>query len=242
MRAGGLFRAAVLLAALTAPGLACIGHAADLAAHAAPEQYRTLAAPAPIARPAPKEYSILVFGGRLSSTDIYSTALLNLFRDSNTQQYDNFIVGAAFQRDIWRWRGFVVGAELGLADRFGKYKECCDTIVKSSGLVHSGELWGGIVLRHEGVLLFDAVRIGAGLVGGLSAVTNAVGREREREITQGGNATLLFYLGAEFTLATPSLPDLELVVRLHHRSGASGILGGMAEGYNASVYGVRWRF
>jgi hypothetical protein len=136
----------------------------------------------------------------------------------------------------------VVGAQLGLADRFGKYKVCCDTIVKSSGLVHSGELWGGIVLRHEGVLLFDAVRLGAGLVGGLSAVTNAVGREREREITQGGNATFLFYLGAEFTLATPSLPDLELVVRLHHRSGASGILGGMAEGYNASVYGVRWRF
>jgi hypothetical protein len=238
----GLFRATAFLAGLAASGFSCIGHAADLSPRAEPEQFRRLAAPAPIARPAPKEYSILVFGGRLSSTDIYSTALLNLFRDSNTQQYDNFIVGVAFQRDIWRWRGFVIGAELGLADRFGKYKVCCDNIVRSSSLLHSGELWGGVVLRHEGDLLFDAVRIGAGLVGGLSAVTNSIGREREREITQDGNARFLFYLGAEFTLATPSLPDLELVVRLHHRSGASGVLGGMSEGYNASVYGVRWRF
>ena len=43
--------------------------------------------------------------------------------------YDNFIVGAAYQRDFFQFnRGILVGAEIGLADRFGHYKICCNPI------------------------------------------------------------------------------------------------------------------
>jgi len=240
---GGVLRGVSSLGALIACALGTIpGHTADLPGRIDPDPPPTVGVPIIAAAPAPPQYSVLVFGGRMSTTDIYSTALWNLTRSDINQAYDNWIVGVAFQRDIWRWNKFVVGAELGLADRFGHYERCCDVIVKSSNMLHSGELWGGIVLRHEGYLLFNAVQIGAGVIGGFSAVTKSIGREREREITQGGNALFLFYMGAELTFSTPAAPNLELVTRLHHRSGASGILGGMSEGYNVSVFGLRWRF
>jgi hypothetical protein len=216
-------------------------HAADPPGRIDPEPPRTVVVPT-IAAPPPPQYSVLVFGGRMSTTDIYSTAFWNLTRSDINKPYDNWIVGVAFQRDIWRWNKFVIGAEIGLADRFGHYERCCDVIVRSSNLVHSGELWGGLVLRHEGYLLFNTIQVGAGLIGGFSAVTKSIGREREREITQGGNAAFLFYLGAELTLSTPRAPNVELVSRLHHRSGGSETLGGMSEGYNVSVVGLRWRF
>ena len=217
-------------------------YAADLPGRIEPDPPRTVVVPPVVAAPPPTQYSVFVFGGRMSTTDIYSTAVWNLIRNDINKPYDNWIVGVAFQKDIWRWGKFAIGAEIGLADRFGRYERCCDVIVRSSSLLHSGELWGGVVLRHDGYLLFNAVQIGAGVVGGFSAVTKSIGREREREITQGGNAVFLFYMGAELTFSTPAAPNLELVTRLHHRSGASGVLGGMSEGYNVSVVGLRWRF
>ena len=195
---------------------------------------RTVVAPLPLPR-----NSIFVFAGKLASGSMGDTAMFNLAADN--ERFENSIVGAAYQRDVWRWRGFVVGAEIGVADRFGPYKVCCSNIVRSS-IVHSGELWGGIVLRHDGVLLFNTVRFSAGGVAGLSATTNSIGSEREREISKPGNARLLFYLGPEIAIAHVAAPDLELVARLHHRSGANGTLGNLMEGYNAWVFGARWRF
>jgi hypothetical protein len=210
-------------------------------AHAADIPPRVDVAPSTVAAPPVlRQNSVFVFAGAMSTTDMMTTMGFNL--TANSQPYDNWIIGAAYQRDLWYWRGFVVGAEIGVADRFGQYRVCCDTIVRSSSLVHSGELFGGAVLRHEGFLLFNSVRIGAGITVGLSATTNSIGREREREISRGGNARLLFYLGPELTFSTPAWPDLDLVMRLHHRSGAMSTLGNLEEGYNAYVFGVRWRF
>jgi hypothetical protein len=75
---------------------------------------------------------------------------------------------------------------------------------------------------------------------GLSAVTNCVGIECQREMQHQGNAHLLFYFSPEVAFALPQFPNVDLVYQLHHRSGLFGTLGRMEEGTNANVLGIRY--
>jgi hypothetical protein len=66
--------------------------------------------------------------------------------------------------------------------------------------------------------------------------------ERGRELTQGGNARLPGYLGPELVFSSVSTSSLEVFLRLHHRSGAGGLFGGMTGGSDANVFGLRYWF
>ncbi|MCC6887684.1 MAG: hypothetical protein IT536_04035 [Hyphomicrobiales bacterium] len=242
-------RCATLLGVVLSAALSITGaRAADLS----PAPRPTVSAPAevvpvrpplapPVAVRAEPVHSLFFFAGRLSTTSMGDTALFNI-NAVTVPHYDNMIIGAAYQRDIWRWRGFRIGAEIGIADRFGTYHLCCGPETIKGSVKHSGELWGGIVLGFDGILLFNTVRVAPSVVLGLSAITNSIGVERQREAAHSGNAHLLFYLAPELALSIPRIPNVEAVMRLHHRSGWDGTLGNMREGYNAYVFGVRWRF
>ncbi len=69
-----------------------------------------------------------------------------------------------------------------------------------------------------------------------------MGEEIQREKGRGGNASFLFYLGPEVAFSFPGFRRWEIVYRLHHRSGAGGLLGGLYEGYNSNTIGIRYRF
>ena len=57
----------------------------------------------------------------------------------------------------------------------------------------------------------------------------------------GGTSRLLNYWMMEMTLAVPSMPYLQLVGRIHHRSGAFGLFGDAQEsGSNTVGLGIRW--
>jgi hypothetical protein len=192
-----------------------------------------------IARP----HSIFLFGGMLSATPLGSTLQFSLDKPPGTIGYDNYIAGAAYNYDFYQLPlGITLGAEVGVADRFGHYSLCCNTIVKSSDLVHSGELWIGPRFSNAGIVLFDAIRIAGAISAGLSFTTDSIGKEREREISHGGNARMLMYFGPEIMISMVGRPELEFVYRLHHRSGANGTFGKMHEGYNANVFGIRYKF
>ena len=116
--------------------------------------------------------SLFGFAGGTNSGNLGDTFAFGIGAP-RTIFYDNYIVGGAYQRDLLQFNsGILIGAEVGIADRFGHYQVCCDTIVYSSGITHSAELWGGITFRHEGLALFDTVRISPGFVFGLSAVSS----------------------------------------------------------------------
>jgi hypothetical protein len=166
--------------------------------------------------------SIFVFGGQFT-TEIISKSLLPWAAHEN-----NYIVGGAYERDLFQRWGVAFGTEIGLADRFG--------------MGNSVEGWAGLQVRYTGLVLFDSVRITPGFTFGLSAITKPVGIEAVREADAQGNATLLGYLGPELAVSFMGFPTLEFVYRLQHRSGAFGHLGGMKEGANANVFGVRYRF
>lgn len=171
--------------------------------------------------------SAFIFGGRTNSGNLGSTLLYGLGAPK-PKFYDNYILGGAYQRDFFQLNsGILIGAEVGLADRFGHYKVCCDTIVYSDALAHSAELWGGVSFRHQGIALFDTVRISPGVVFGLSAISSPIGQEGEHQIVHQGSARVLFYLGFDLAFALANFPNTELVFRIHHRSGAFGTLGGV---------------
>jgi hypothetical protein len=113
--------------------------------------------------------SIFVFGGRTSSGNLWNTFLYGIGAPER-QFYDNYIVGAAYQRDFFSLtKGLLLGAEIGAADRFGHYKTGCDTVVYSDNIVHSMELWGGVSLRYEGITFFDTIRFSPAFTFGLKS-------------------------------------------------------------------------
>jgi len=98
-------------------------------------------------------------------------------------------------------------------------------------------------IRHRRDLaLLDAIRISPGFVFGLSAVSNPIGQEAMHQLDHQGSAKVLFYLGFDLAFALANSPNTELVIRFHHRSGGYGTLGGLKEGNNANVVGIRHRF
>jgi len=204
--------------------------------------YSYLLTPFKLASQPNLKQSVFGFVGRTNSGNLKDTFAFGV---GAPQQifYDNYIVGGAYQRDFFQFNsGVLIGAEVGLADRFGNYKICCDTIAYSTGVMHSAELWGGVSFRHQGIALFDTVRISPGFVFGLSAISNPIGQEGLRQINNRGSANVLFYLGFDVAFALADLPNTELVLRIQHRSGGYGTLGGMKEGNNANVIGIRQRF
>jgi hypothetical protein len=63
------------------------------------------------------------------------------------------------------------------------------------------------------------------------------------ELNDSGNSKrLLNFLMFEAAVALPKYPNLELVARLHHRSGAYGVYGAGNSGSTAVGLGIRYRF
>jgi hypothetical protein len=191
----------------------------------------------------PSSNGLQVFGGLMSTRSLLSTLTFNLQRQDVHPAYDNYVDGLAYDHDFWRFGGVVgVGVEVGAADRFGHYAVCCDIKVYSSQLVNSGEVWAGPRLSYEGIVLFNQLWIGPSATMGLSAVTNSIGRERDRELTQHGDARLLFFFGPELAFSLRRHENIQLTLGVHHRSGANRLLGHLDEGYNANTFGLRFGF
>lgn len=206
------------------------------------DPYHFLANPFTLASQPRLKQSVFGFAGRTNSGNLGSTFAFG----SGAPEpifFDNFIIGGAYQRDFVHFNsGVLIGAEIGLADRFGNYSLCCDRVVRSNRVAHSAELWGGISFRHEGLALFDTIRISPGFVIGLSAISDPIGQEALHQFDHRGSAKALFYLGFDLAFALANSPNTELVIRIHHRSGGYGTLGGLKEGNNANVVGIRHRF
>jgi hypothetical protein len=68
-------------------------------------------------------------------------------------------------------------------------------LLNSNSVTHSAELWGGVSFRHQGVALFDMVRISRGFVFGLSAVSSPIGQEALHQFDHQGSAKVLAHRG-----------------------------------------------
>ena len=95
--------------------------------------------------------------------------------------------------------------------------------------------------------MFDLVRVGAGVTFGLSVTTSSIGTELGWQIANSSSARVLYYLGPELDFSTSSIPNLEFVLKLQHRSGGKNVpflptVADFGAGYTANVAGARHRF
>ena len=174
--------------------------------------------------PVPSEdQKIFIFGGRMGET--YMEGMLNPF----TAEYEDAIVlGGGYQHFLTEpIENLKFGIEAGAAVRTGQET--------------TGEVWGGVVGRYDGLIIGDTLRISPALTFGASAVTDTMGVEAEREAADGLPGDLLFYLSPEISFSTVENPRSEVFWRLHHRSGAWNTFGGGGTA-NATMIGIRTSF
>jgi len=171
----------------------------------------------------PPRQSLFVFGGLLTKGSMGDT--LDIF---NVTYDGNYVIALGYQRYHWSTGKFHWGWEVGVAGRYGHE--------------HSMEFWGGPTVRHDGITLFNFLRISPALTAGFSMVTDTMGQEVHRERARDGDGTFLYYLGPDFAASLTSHPNIEFFYRLHHRCGGGQTLGNLSEGYNANVVGLRIRF
>ncbi len=139
-------------------------------------------------------------------------------------------IGGALSREIYRWHGFSVEAEAGLGYQFGG----------GSGQ-DAGHVWGALYGRYNDFPWNDYVKTSVAISVGLNYMTDETDFENA-ETNDGDAEKLLHYLSPEITFAMPENENQEFVLRLHHRSSASGFFGCEGCGSNIIAFGFRQRF
>jgi hypothetical protein len=169
--------------------------------------------------------NVFLFGGRFTH-EFFEFS----FNPVAVDYEDNFVVGGGYQHFFLDAPFDIrIGAEVGTSLRFGDSDP-------------SGEIWGGVVARRDALLEADQFVVNAALTVGLSATSGTVGIERDREIDENGDSSLLWYLAPEISITPRANPNLDIFWRLQHRSGGWESLGNMHDGANANTIGVRWKF
>lgn len=161
-------------------------------------------------------YSIFVYGG-VASREVFSR-----YWKFNTTDTQLLAVGANAR--LYRFSfGLEVEGELGIARRFGE-----DSLWE--GWISAGVRWREFSWN-------DVVDTTVGLqILGFDYVSEIPPHEREH--FENENARLMNFFSPEVTLALPEHPEVQLLLRLHHRSKLFGLYN---EG-GATFYSLGLRF
>jgi hypothetical protein len=179
--------------------------------------------------------AVMLFAGRAADTPFFDL----LYAPWQADWEDIGIVAASYSRKLGTLNALMDAptfgslgdnlsfeAEAGLSARFGDED--------------LGEMWTAVYLRFSGFPWNDIVYTTIAGNIGLSVLSEKSQFEKERD----GHKTeeLLHYLGPEITVADPDMRDLELVFRLHHRSGVYGLFNGVDSGSTFLTGGLRVHF
>lgn len=167
--------------------------------------------------------AVFFFAGRFH-TDWFGTSL----KPWEVTWDGTYIAGGGYQTTWLDWYDLRLGGEAGVSGRFG---------VDGS----SAELWGGIFVRYDGLVIADTLRISPAWTTGLTVTTGTQGWEGERMDAWGEFEPLLIYLGAELNFSLVDQPQWETFVRVHHRSGGYGVIADL-DASNAITGGFRYKF
>jgi len=140
---------------------------------------------------------------------------------------DGGIVGATAARRVATIFDIIdIETEIGAAKRFGNMSE--------------GEFWGAIYVRYIDFPWNKYLYTTFALSTGLNYATGISDFEKEVSgLNPPGGTHVMHYFSPEFTFALPDHKDRQLVVRLHHRSGAYGVISGAFSGASYLTVGFR---
>lgn len=169
-----------------------------------------------------KLYAIHFFGGQ-NFDDYFS----DFFKGGGYGQFnDAYVAGAAASKRLATWNSFSIEIEGGVAQHFGSY--------------HATELWSAMFLRFHAFPWNEYLYTTAAASVGLSYLTEVPDIETRKN--GGRGSRLLHYFAPEITFALPKYKNMELVFRLHHRSGVAGLFNGVRDATNVPTVGFRFRY
>ncbi len=148
-------------------------------------------------------WGVLFFGGILNKEDF-----AKLFVPGKTKFDDQYFLGTSISRRIATWNHFSVELEGGGGYLFGNDK--------------LAQIWGGVYLRYDDFPWNKMVYTTFAVNTGANYTFKKMAFEAK---ARGGANRLIHYFAPEVTFASPGNKNLELVFRIHHRSGAWGKLG-----------------
>ena len=178
----------------------------------------------------PHPWAITAWGGQMIDSNFGDTFLFN------GRLRPEYLLGVSMQKRIWRAGPLAIELE---ADLFGHqaYKQQGGPFNQSVPNADTPDQAFAEGIIGIGARLWLQPWLSFGFVEGISyysAVSNYERTYRENF------AQLLNYLAFELEAAVS--PELSLVGRIHHRSGAFGTYSGVKEGSNAYLIGIRYRW
>jgi hypothetical protein len=141
---------------------------------------------------------------------------------------DDHFVGTALSREVAQfWRHWTIEPEVGIGQRFGRQS--------------ATEVWGAFYFRYHGFPWDHVVLTTAALSTGINWASEVTEVEQDRARDEEGSQ-LMHYFSPEITFARPSHPDVEFLIRFHHRSGVFGLISDAWGGAQYLSAGIRVRF
>jgi hypothetical protein len=142
---------------------------------------------------------------------------------------DDHLVATAISRDAGRlFAGRLhLEPEVGIGQRYGRQGET--------------EVWAALFVRYRGFPWDDVVITSVAVSTGLN-YSSGISYVEERRARDGDGSRLMHFFSPEITFAMPSRPGVELLFRLHHRSGVFGLVSDAWGGAQYATVGLRVRF
>jgi hypothetical protein len=166
---------------------------------------------------------IALFAG-IYSTDVFTDIVTSPW---DTRTEDIYLLSVSYNRRLATvFRHLDIEVEAGAGRRFGDN-------TSFEGYLALGLRWTEFPWNEALRTSFAVFPIGPSYVADLSPSEVA---------KDGRSANWLNYFSLELTLASPSVPELEMLFRLHHRSGAFGAINGSTNGADFLSVGARYRF
>lgn len=171
-----------------------------------------------------KPNAIAVYWGKTTE----NAFLEHLYQPWELRFVDSQVVALAYSRRVKTWgRHLHLELEGNVSLRYGE-----DNLWEIAGMAmfrYDGFPWNHVVYTSIGYAPF-----------GLSYVTDVPMQENRPN----GRATskILNFMVPELTLAPPGNPNLEFLLRIHHRSGIFGTFNGVTGASNIVSVGLRYRY
>lgn len=168
-----------------------------------------------------------IYGGAFLETGLL-TAVTGRVPITELEFDDDFLVAVtASKRFLTLAKHVHLELEIGAAQRFGVQNE--------------QEFWIAPYIRYDGFFWNKYLYTSFAINTGLSITTDVSAVEEARGGAAGGDR-LLHFLSPEITFALPERKDIQATFRLHHRSGAFGVVSDTVGGAQYVTFGLRKHF